>query len=81
MTNLEALIKIVGSRAKLARIIGCVPSHVDSLVWPGRKHRDVLPSKHNKSVLLWASEELSEDQQEEVFGLLENECPHCHRAY
>ncbi len=81
MTKLQALVKLIGSRRKLANIIGTTPGWIDHMIWPGRNHKDVLPSKHNKLLLLWASEELTEDEQELMFSLLENECPCCNRAY
>lgn len=68
MTNLDRLIEIIGTKAKLAKIISRHPSQVTRFVRYG-----YLPVEHNLAVARWAEE----TGKLEALEYLEPVCPCC----
>lgn len=71
MTNLDHLIKVVGTKAALAKIISRHPSQVTRFVRYG-----YLPAEHNLAVARWAEE----TGHVEALEYLEPVCACCGKA-
>ena len=82
MTPLERILKIVGSRPKLARIIGTHPTNVDHWQRPASpKRRPDLPPKYNEPLVKYARDHYTPEQIAEIDAALTHACPHCGRPY